>query len=90
MPQMTFQRVCAWSGIACVVLLVAHTLLIMPHYIAKRQCPYQELGGDYFERMNVDTMQHRLVKKLRNLGYEVTLTPIAPTPVAQEPTAHVQ
>ena len=61
---------------------MAHTLLIMAHYIAKRQCPYQELGGDYFERMNVDAMQHRLVKKLKNLGYEVTLTPIATAPAA--------
>jgi transposase len=85
-----YHRLIARKGKKKTIVAVAHTLLIMAYYIAKRQCPYQELGGGYFERMNVDTMQHRLVKKLRNLGYEVTLTPIAPTPVAQEPTAHVQ
>jgi len=47
----------------------------------------RELGGDYFDRRNADTMQHRLVKKLKNLGYEVTLTPINAPPTAQEPSA---
>jgi transposase len=68
------------------IVAVAHTMLVMAYYMAKRQCTYQELGGDYFDRRNADTMQHRLVKKLKNLGYEVTLTPITP-PTAQEPTA---
>jgi transposase len=66
---------------------VAHTLLIMAYYVAQRQRPYQELGGDYFARINADAMQRRLVKKLRTLGYEVTLTPITPAPMAQETTA---
>jgi transposase len=69
------------------IVAVAHTMLVMAYYMAKRQCPYQELGGDYFDRRNADTMQHRLVKKLKNLGYEVTLTPITAPPTAQEPTA---
>jgi hypothetical protein len=67
-------------------------MLVMAYYMAKRQCTYQELGGDYFDRRNADTMRHRLVKKLKNLGYEVTLTPITAPPTAQEPTgqgAHV-
>jgi transposase len=67
------------------IVAVAHTMLTIACYIAKRQCPYQELGGDYFDRLNADTMQHRLVKKLKSLGYEVTLTPI--TPIVREPIA---
>ncbi len=69
------------------IVAVAHTMLVMAYYMAKRQCTYQELGGDYFDRRNADTMQHRLVKKLKNLGYEVTLTPINAPPTAQEPSA---
>jgi hypothetical protein len=65
------------------IVAVAHTMLVMAYYMAKRQCPYQELGGDYFARRNADTMQHRLVKKLKNMGYEVTLTPITAPPTAQ-------
>jgi transposase len=69
------------------IVAVAHTMLIIAYYLAQRQCPYQELGGDYFDRRNADTMQHRWVKKLKNLGYEVTLTPITTTPTAQKTTA---
>ena len=64
------------------IVAVAHTMLVMAYYMAQRQCSYQELGGDYFDRRNADTMQHRLVKKLKNLGYEVTLTPITASPTA--------
>jgi transposase len=67
------------------IVAVAHTMLTIAYYIAKRQCPYQELGGGYFDRLNADTMQHRLVKMLKSLGYEVTLTPI--TPIVPEPIA---
>jgi transposase len=73
------------------IVAVAHTLLIMAYYIAKRQCPYRELGGDYLDRRNVDATQRRLVKKLRNLGYEVTLTPITSSaPMPQETTTQGQ
>jgi hypothetical protein len=35
-------------------------------------CPYKELGGDCFDRRNVDATQSRLVKKLTARGYKVT------------------
>ena len=81
-----YHRLIVRKGKKRTIVAVAHTMLVMAYYMAKRQCPYQELGGDYFDRRNADTMQHRLVKKLKTLGYEVTLTPITP-PTAQEPTA---
>jgi hypothetical protein len=67
------------------IVAVAHTMLIIAYYIAQRQCPYQELGGNYFDRLNADSVKYRMVQKLRNLGYEVTLTPISP--VSPEPAA---
>ena len=85
-----YHRLIPRKGKKKTIVAVAHTLLIMAYYIAKRQRPYRELGGDYFDRRNADAMQSRLVKKLRNLGYEVTLTPITPAPVAQETTAQSQ
>jgi transposase len=81
-----YHRLIGRKGKKKTIVAVAHTLLIIAYYVAKRQRPYQELGGDYFDRINANAMQHRLVKKLRTLGYEVTLTPITPTPMAQETT----
>jgi transposase len=82
-----YHRLVPRKGKKKTIVAVAHTLLIMAYYVAQRQRPYQELGGDYFARINADAMQRRLVKKLRTLGYEVTLTPIIPAPMAQETTA---
>jgi transposase len=82
-----YHRLIVRKGKKRTIVAVAHTLLIIAYYVAQRQCPYQELGGDYFDRLNADTLQNRLVKKLKTLGYEVTLTPINPTPIAQETAA---
>jgi len=60
-------------------------MLIIAYYMAQRQCTYQELGGDYFNRLNADSVKYRIVQKLRSLGFEVTLTPI--TPVSPELSA---
>jgi transposase len=85
-----YHRLIVRKGKKQTIVAVAHTLLVIAYYVAKRQRPYQELGGDYFDRINTDVMQRRLVKKLRNLGYEVTLTPLTPPPVAEEPIAEGQ
>jgi hypothetical protein len=34
---------------------------------------YQELGGDYFERRNVDKQRKRLIRQLESLGVKVTV-----------------
>jgi transposase len=61
------------------IVAVAHTMLIIAYYnMAQRQCTYQELGGDYFNRLKADNVKFRMVQKLWSLGFEVTLTSIAP------------
>jgi transposase len=66
------------------IVAVAHTMLIIAYYVAQRQCAYQELGADYCDRVNADSLKHRMVQRLKGLGYEVTLKPI--TPVSPKPT----
>ncbi|MGM3305476.1 hypothetical protein ACSQ6I_05695 [Anabaena sp. WFMT] len=39
-----------------------------------RQEPYQDLGGDYFDKQKPEATKKRLVKRLQKLGYEVSLT----------------
>ena len=40
-----------------------------------RGTEYVELGGDYFDKRNQQQVQQRLVKRLEQLGYKVTLEP---------------
>ena len=42
----------------------------------KKNSTYQELGEDYFDRQNKDTVLKRQVKRLEKLGYKVTLEPV--------------
>src|SRR5258708_21006797 len=49
------------------IVAVAHTMLVMAYYMAKRQSPFQELGGGYFVRPNADTMTPPRINNLTNL-----------------------
>lgn len=79
-----YRRLIARRGKKRTIVAVAHTMLIIAYHILKRGCPYQELGGDYFDRLDARGLQKRLVNRLTNLGFKVTLTPAAePTPQSQ-------
>jgi transposase len=79
-----YRRLIARRGKKRTIVAVAHTMLIIAYQLLKRKCPYQELGADYFDRLDARGLQRRLVKKLMSLGFQVTLTPVAeagsPTP----------
>lgn len=62
------------------LVAVAHSMLIMVYHILSRREPYRELGGDYFERRNVDDQRQRLIRKLERLGLKVTVEPLTPDP----------
>jgi hypothetical protein len=63
------------------IVAVGHTMLLIAYHLLKRSRPYQELGPDYFDRLDGRALKKRLVKNLAGLGYEVTLRPLAaPSP----------
>lgn len=41
------------------------------------QACYQDLGPDYFDRLNPEGLRRRLTKRLEGLGFKVTLVPLA-------------
>jgi transposase len=55
------------------LIAVGHTILIIVYHILSRRTPYQELGGNYFERQNAQAQKNRLVRKLEALGLKVTV-----------------
>ncbi len=54
-------------------MALAHTLLIMVYHIVKEQCTYNELGADYFDRLNEQSLIKRLTSRIEMLGYHVIL-----------------
>ena len=68
-----FRRLAARRGRKRAIIGVAHSILVMAYYMLKHGCDYQELGEDYFERINAEGLKRYLVKRLQHLGYQVHL-----------------
>jgi hypothetical protein len=49
----------------------------MIYYILSRRVPYRELGPLYFDALDRQRVQQRLVQRLERLGYTVNLQPVA-------------
>ncbi len=77
-----YRRIAARRGKKRALVAVAHSILVIAYHIIQRREPYQDLGADYFDKQRPDKTAKRLVKRLQNLGYEVSL----PSPVSLAPT----
>lgn len=75
-----YRRVKGRRGHKRAIVAVAHALLGVIYYVLLRQQPYEELGAHYLDERQPEKSAQRLVRRLRELGYEVTLP-------AREPTA---
>jgi transposase len=54
---------------------LAHTILIIVYHVLAHEEEYQELGSTYFDQLDRDKKEKRLVRQLERLGFEVALTP---------------
>lgn len=75
--QAQFLRLRARRGPKKAILAVAASILTAAYYILLRQTTYQELGADYFQRRDREKIAARLVRRLSNMGYDVSLNPAA-------------
>lgn len=55
------------------LVAVAHSILVIVYCVLKRRESYKELGGDYFEKQNVEQRSKRLIRQLESLGLRVTV-----------------
>ncbi len=75
-----YHRLAGRRGKKKAIVAVEHSILVMAYHIIKRQEPYRELGGNYFDNRRPEATAKHLVKRLEQLGYEVTI---------QQPSANV-
>lgn len=68
-----FQRIRSRRGAKKAVVAVAASMLTAIYYILRDDKPYNELGADFFQRMDTGRAANRLIKRLRDMGYEVEL-----------------
>ena len=70
-----YRRLAARRGRKRALVGVAHRLVHIIYHILKEGRVHQELGGDYFDRLQGDRLARHLVKRLESLGHRVILQP---------------
>ena len=55
------------------LVAVGHSLLVIIYHVLQNRAGYAELGGNYFDSLQVDRQRKRLIKKLESLGVKVTV-----------------
>jgi len=55
------------------LVAVGHSIVVIAYFVLLRKQSYQELGGDYFERQNVEAQKAKWIRKLESLGLKVTV-----------------
>lgn len=72
-----YRRLAKRKGSKKAFVAVGHSLLVIAFPLLTRQQFYQELGDNYFDEHQRQSVQRRLVSRLLRLGYQVTLAPAA-------------
>lgn len=68
-----YYRIKSRRGGKKAVVAVAHSLLVVIYEMLREGTAYKDLGPDHFDKINRKATTTRLVKRLRELGYEVHL-----------------
>jgi transposase len=72
-----YQRMARRKGRLKAIGATMHTVLVIAYHVLREGMPYRELGAAYFDRLDTARLERHHVNRLRALGYEVALTPIA-------------
>lgn len=66
------------SGGKKAAVAIAHTTLVIVWHLPAHDTTYTDLGADYYtHRDNPETRKNRLLRQLRDLGYDAELTALA-------------
>src|SRR5262245_52449159 len=74
-----YRRLQARRGTKKALVAVGHAILVIIYYVLSRQEAYQDLGANYFDERDRQAVQRRLVHRLEQRGYQVTVQS-APSP----------
>lgn len=74
--QAQYRRLAGRRGKKRAAMAVGHSLLeVIYHLLKDPNSEYQDLGGDYFDKLDPQRLSRHLVKRLESMGFEVTLRP---------------
>ncbi len=68
-----YRRLAARRGKSKAAVAVGHTILVIVYHMLTQQTDYQDLGPHYFDERDREGGERRLVRRLEQLGYTVSL-----------------
>jgi transposase len=68
-----YGRLAARRGRKKAIMAVSHSILVIAYHLIKHNEPYRDLGADYFDKRRPEVTAKRLLKRLEQLGYEVSV-----------------
>lgn len=71
-----YRRLASRRGKKRAIVAVGHTILKIVYHMLKHRVSYHDLGNDYFDRLNSESLKRHLIKRLEKLGHKVTLEPL--------------
>ena len=72
-----YRRIAARRGAKVAMIAVGHAILVMIYHMLSEHVVYADLGGNYFDERDRQATQRRLVHRLEQLGFQVSLQPAA-------------
>jgi transposase len=72
-----FRRIAKRRGDKRAAIAVAHSLLTVIYHVLSRGVPYHDLGADHFDRLRPEQQARYHARRLAELGYQVTVTPVS-------------
>ena len=72
-----YRRLAARRGKKKAAVAVGHSILRIAYYLLHEERDYTDLGPDYFDQRDKERTKQRLVQRLTQLGFEVTVSPAA-------------
>ena len=71
-----YHRLAGRRGVKRAIMAVAHRILVAAYYILREQVPYHEPGEPPADEQRKAQVLSRMLKRIENLGYTVSLEPI--------------
>lgn len=72
-----YRRLARHRGRKRALVAVGHSILRIVYHMLKYNLDFQELGPDYFDKLNPQRLQRYLIKRLEVLGLQVTVQSLA-------------
>ena len=72
-----YHRLAGRRGKKRAIGAVKHSLLVTVYFMLRDHKPYKDLGADYFDKLNPQHQIRYHVRKLKDLGQKVELSPMA-------------